>query len=367
MLTAFATNVKVLATSAGGMLELDPGGSFGGIVMHTPVLFGLATAPSSAASQGWIWTDGTSTKLTFLNGATLANAMTLDSSGNVNVAGTYQIAGTSIFATTNTWSVLQTFSAGLTVSAGTITFDTVPQTSVGGSTSNTGYGTNALLSNTSGANNTALGIGTLLNNTTGSANTASGSNALQQNTIGINNTAFGVGSLQGNTTGNYNTVVGTDALQQFNDTIGANDNHVAIGYQAGYNYTSAERNNTVLGAGVLGTVGESNTLRIGNPNTTLLLGNMTGVTTADYLSIAGMIATANGGVAPTVVTVPASGTAYTPSTTVNTELFISGGTVTVVAINGVNVGLLSGHVYMKKNDTITFTYTVAPTVYQMTA
>lgn len=198
MLTAFATNVKVLATSAGGMLELDPGGSFGGIVMHTPVLFGLATAPSSAASQGWIWTDGTSTKLTFLNGATLANAMTLDSSGNVNVAGTYQIAGTSIFATTNTWSVLQTFSAGLTVSGG----------------------------------------------------------------------AF---------------------------------------------------------------------------------------------------ATANGGVAPTVVTVPASGTAYTPSSTSNTVLTVSGGTVTVIAINGVTTGLLSGTFYMKKNDTITFTYSVAPTVYQMAA
>ena len=77
------------------------------------------------------------------------------------------------------------------------------------------------------------------------------------------------------------------------------------------------------------------------------------------------ISTGGGGTAPTAVTVPASGTAYTPSTTGNTVLFVSGGTVTAVAVNGITTGLTSGTFYMKANDTITFTYTAAPTVYQM--
>ena len=81
----------------------------------------------------------------------------------------------------------------------------------------------------------------------------------------------------------------------------------------------------------------------------------------------GNFSTANGGTAPTSVTVPASGTAYTPSTTINTILFVSGGTVTGIAINGITTGLTSGTFYMKKNDTITFTYTTVPVVYQMSA
>lgn len=85
------------------------------------------------------------------------------------------------------------------------------------------------------------------------------------------------------------------------------------------------------------------------------------------VTLAGTIKTGGGGTAPTAVTVPASGTAYTPSTTQNTELFVSGGTVTAIAINGVSIGLTSGTFYMKANDTITFTYTTAPIVYQMNA
>lgn len=85
------------------------------------------------------------------------------------------------------------------------------------------------------------------------------------------------------------------------------------------------------------------------------------------MTLAGTIKTGGGGTAPTVVSVPASGTAYTPSTTVNTVLFVSGGTVTAIAVNGTSIGLTSGTFYMKANDTITFTYTVVPTVYQMNA
>lgn len=77
--------------------------------------------------------------------------------------------------------------------------------------------------------------------------------------------------------------------------------------------------------------------------------------------------TGGGGTAPTSVTVPASGTAYTASTIYNTILTVSGGAVTAIAINGTSTGLISGTFYLKANDTITFTYTTAPTVLQMYA
>ena len=85
------------------------------------------------------------------------------------------------------------------------------------------------------------------------------------------------------------------------------------------------------------------------------------------LQIFGHYTTGDGGTAPTAVSVPASGTAYTASTLYNTILTSSGGTVTAIAINGVTTGLLAGTFYLKASDTITFTYTVVPTVYQMFA
>ena len=95
--------------------------------------------------------------------------------------------------------------------------------------------------------------------------------------------------------------------------------------------------------------------------------NIVSLTGSSYLEIGGTWKTAGGGTAPTSVTVPASGAAYTPSTSINTILFVSGGTVTGIAINGVATGLTSGVFPLKANDTITFTYTTVPVVYQMNA
>ena len=76
--------------------------------------------------------------------------------------------------------------------------------------------------------------------------------------------------------------------------------------------------------------------------------------------------TAAGGTAPTTVTLT-SGTAYTPSTTQNTIITIGGGTVTAIAINGTTTGLIAGTFYLKASDTITVTFTTAPTALQMVA
>ncbi len=130
---------------------------------------------------------------------------------------------------------------------------------------NSAMGQNALQLNTTGSLNSATGQGALYANTTGGQNSAMGQGALELNTTGNQNSAMGQNALYANTTGGRNSAVGQGALQNYNNTTSANGNLVAVGYQAGDNYTGTEIGNIVIGAGVLGTVGESNVLRIG-PN-----------------------------------------------------------------------------------------------------
>ena len=102
-------------------------------------------------------------------------------------------------------------------------------------------------------------------------------------------------------------------------------------------------------------------------NGNVAFNNIVSLSVLSYLEIGGTWKTGGGGTAPTAVTVPASGTAYTPSTDINTILYVSGGAVTGIAVNGVTTGLTSGVFPMKANDTITFTYTTVPVVHQMNA
>lgn len=65
---------------------------------------------------------------------------------------------------------------------------------------------------------------------------------------------------------------------------------------------------------------------------------------------------------PVSVTPPASASAFTNSTTMNQQIVISGGTVSAIAQNGVSTGLTSGVFVLAPGDTLTPTYTVAPTM-----
>jgi endosialidase-like protein len=109
---------------------------------------------------------------------------------------------------------------------------------------NTAEGTEALFSNTTGQANTAIGVGALYKNTTGVGNTATGMAALGSNTTGFSNTAIGARTLMMNTTGNYNVALGDSAGQ----SLSTGDNNINIGHN------------------VFGVAGESNTIRIGNPD-----------------------------------------------------------------------------------------------------
>ncbi|PYL71571.1 MAG: hypothetical protein DMF26_18985 [Verrucomicrobia bacterium] len=142
---------------------------------------------------------------------------------------------------------------------------------------NTGTGAGALLSNISGFNNTATGNAALQFNTTGSSNTATGVLALFNNTTGDYNTANGLQALDNNTTGSVNTANGFFAL--FSNTVGdrntavgsnalsssttGNDN-IALGHNGGQNLTTGSHN---IDIGNRGVAGETNTIRIGRPDT----------------------------------------------------------------------------------------------------
>jgi hypothetical protein len=86
----------------------------------------------------------------------------------------------------------------------------------GAITTNTVFGDQSLLSNTSGSNNTALGYRSLRANTSGSYNVGVGVDALLSNTTGTNNVAVGGLALTTNTTGGNNSAFGYSALRDNN-------------------------------------------------------------------------------------------------------------------------------------------------------
>ena len=136
--------------------------------------------------------------------------------------------------------------------------------------SNTAVGSYALTANTTGQVNTAVGSGTLPANTSGTANSGFGVNALNSNTIGGSNTALGFQALFTNVSGNSNTGVGANALAN-----ATGSNNTALGRFAGVNITSGT-NNIHIGNNAPGN--ESNTIRIGNTQTSAYLAGVNGAT-----------------------------------------------------------------------------------------
>ena len=111
---------------------------------------------------------------------------------------------------------------------------------------NTAVGQIALASNTTGSYNTASGYGALGANGTGNANTPSGYSALASNTTGIRNTASGYFAGLLATTGSYNVFLGADVIGTGADT---NTMRLGLPYNSG---TGAGQTRTFI-AGIHGT------------------------------------------------------------------------------------------------------------------
>jgi hypothetical protein len=63
----------------------------------------------------------------------------------------------------------------------------------------------------------------------------------------------------------------------------------------------------------------------------------------------------------TAPAVPATGVAQYSNSGSAVVVTVSGGTVTIIAVNGVSTGLTSGAIYVPAGGTITLTYSAAPT------
>ena len=155
-------------------------------------------------------------------------------------------------------------------------------------------------------------------------------------------------TISGNSFNTYNGTAGTGCLDV---TDGNNAGNVVIG-------------NTVRGAsGWTNFIDEHGT--VGTPNNTYA-DNDTGGSAIVLVN-----GTARGnrgynprGAAVTQLAVAATGAALTNTTGCDCMLLVGGGTITQIAIGGVNTGLTSGWFRIPAGQTVTVTYSVAPTTFQ---
>ena len=126
--------------------------------------------------------------------------------------------------------------------------------------SNTVFGKDVLIGNTTGANNVAIGFTSLNRNTIGSSNVAIGYGAMPANTEGSNNIAIGAGTMQESTTGSKNIAIGNSNLYGLSTgskniaignaamiAISTGEGNIAIGDEA-FRNASTGIYNTVIGA-----------------------------------------------------------------------------------------------------------------------
>jgi hypothetical protein len=104
------------------------------------------------------------------------------------------------------------------------------------------------------------------------------------------------------------------------------------------------------------------TLTTGHVSGNDVRGNLTG-TVSQSGTLSGVVLRDNVGYTPAITQpgVPTSTTVYTNNLGVDCEVHITGGTVTVVAVNGITTGATSGTFIVRALSTITITYSVAPT------
>ena len=136
---------------------------------------------------------------------------------------------------------------------------------------NTFVGSGAGNLSMTGNNNAAVGSGALFNVTTGVFNTAVGSGALTSSTTGNDNVAVGFEAMNGSVNASSNLAIGTQAL--FNNVAGSTN--IAIGLQAGGLITGSYN----IDIGNPGVASESNTMRLGDVQTSTFIAGIRGTTT----------------------------------------------------------------------------------------
>ena len=175
--------------------------------------------------------------------------------------------------------------------------------------------------------------------------------------------SFGGGALSA-TTGTFSGAVSTGALT----TVGNSTITGTLTGLTGLASTTGTFSSAVSTGALSATTGTfSGALSAGSNST--ITGTLTGLTglASTTGSFSGLLI-ASGGIA-TAPSAPASATWLTTTgsgalvnPTMNSVAYVSGGTVTAIAVDGTTTGLTSGTIYVPAGQDLAITYSVAPTV-----
>ena len=278
-----SSNSSVLTTGATGVPTLTALATDGQLIIGSTS--GAPAAATLTAGTGISITNGSNSISIAVSGSGVGQTITGNSGGALS-------------PTAGNWNIVTANSTVKFVGSGsTLTQD---------------FGLTNLLIGSSGAittggANVSLGLASLALTTTGGSNTAIGSSSMAANVGGAANTAIGNQTLNSFNPGagptfTYNTALGDIALS--NLTTGTYN--TCLGVNSGFNYTTSESSNVLIRN--TGTIGESNTIRIGTQGS--------GVGQQLQTHIAGVINTVSGRVVK--ITTPG---AY-PYTTLTTDYVI---------------------------------------------
>lgn len=202
---------------------------------------------------------------------------------------------------------------------------------------NTGSATGAVVTITTGSDNiqgTSVFTGDGATNIVqtfedANNNVGIGSRSLSSGSLsGINNTAYGHWSGLDLTSGNYNTLIGSDAGDSLStgsdntclgNTAGllfsTGSHNTLLGGGAGTNYAGSESSNICIGSSTIGTLGESNTLRIGSGTSTSAGGlvdvYISGIQGSNVGSVASLVSISGDKLGETTITA-GTGVSVTP-------------------------------------------------------
>lgn len=234
---------------------------------------------SSAGTNGQLLIGGTGVSPAWANLTSVGGSVVITNGSNtINLEATGTGAGASAFPTdlgtaneaagvlnifsgaTSAFNNINTTGSGNTVHVRLNDSLQLPNTNASGTTGLYSLGGNPFMHNL-GSGNTFLGedAGSLaLTPASALNNVGVGSFVLESLTTGVSNTVIGNQAGTDLNTGDRNVIIGRLA-----GSITSGTDNVIVGALAGSNYTSTESFNITIGSDVIGTTGESNTIRIG--------------------------------------------------------------------------------------------------------
>ena len=323
----------------------------------------LADAPSS---DGQVWTikDWSGQSATYpITINTVSSLSIIDGQTTFVLANGYESVSVVWSVSESTYSIVTEVLPSVislpttTASSGYVEIAGTPVLQAYG-TANIFVGPNGGNFSLSGTDNTSVGYSSSVSLTTGSYNVAVGTYCLGALQTGEVNTSLGYGSMSALVSGSSNCCVGENGLS----AVTSGSYNLAMGQFAGANYTSSESSNILFNNG--GTLGESNTLRIGS-GTGTSAGNLSsawicGIQNVNLNTANVVVNTGSSDQLGTALLTPGSGITITPGT--NTITIAATAELTSTTFTSTNPYVTLPTDYVILVDTVTIG---APTIVEL--